>query len=92
MPVSKRAKVISLTKTLKKARPAKVAHIDRIRECVDQYKFIYVIRVSNMRNNLLKKVRSDWPTSKFFFGKVHLLGLRDKAMIVPVSVVVSRCR
>eukprot|EP00474_Spongospora_subterranea_P010253 CRZ10711.1 hypothetical protein [Spongospora subterranea] len=75
MAKSKRAKVVSLTKTLKKARPAKTAHIDTIRECVDRYRFIYIIQVANMRNNLMKKVRSDWATSKFFFGKNKIVGV-----------------
>ncbi|SPQ99564.1 unnamed protein product (mitochondrion) [Plasmodiophora brassicae] len=75
MPKSKRAKVVTLTKTLKKARPAKAAHLDLIRECVEKYSHIYIIRVQNMRNNLLKTVRGDWSTSRFFFGKNKLVSV-----------------
>ncbi|KAK3806628.1 MAG: ribosomal protein L10-domain-containing protein [Benniella sp.] len=73
MPKSKRNKVVTLTQTDKKGRAGKDALYDQIRECVDQYKYIWIFSVENMRNTYLKNVRSEWKTSRFFFGRTKVM-------------------
>ncbi|KAL0226004.1 hypothetical protein P9112_013328 [Eukaryota sp. TZLM1-RC] len=69
MPASKRARVVSLTKTDKKGRDQKNLLVERIRQIVPNYETIYVFRVSNMRNVLIKDLRKDWNDSVFLFGR-----------------------
>ncbi|OZJ02494.1 hypothetical protein BZG36_04373 [Bifiguratus adelaidae] len=69
MPKSKRSKLVSLTQTRKKGREGKESLIEELRRCVDEYLYIYLFSVSNMRNNFLKDVRTEWRTSRFFLGK-----------------------
>eukprot|EP01135_Chromosphaera_perkinsii_P002496 Nk52_evm12s224 gene=Nk52_evmTU12s224 len=69
MPKSKRNKSLWLTKTQSKGHALKENLVGSIRDGVEKYKYLYVIKVKNMRNNKLKAVRESWPSSKFFFGK-----------------------
>ncbi|KAJ1970406.1 mRNA turnover and ribosome assembly protein, partial [Dimargaris verticillata] len=69
MPRSKRVKLISLTKTEAKGRESKTELISQIQQCLDDYAYVYVFAVNNMRNAYLKEVRHAWKTSRFFFGK-----------------------
>ncbi|XP_074608018.1 mRNA turnover protein 4 homolog [Acropora palmata] len=69
MPKSKRSKVLSLTKTKKKGLELKTGLVKEIQECVDNYTFVYLFSVENMRNSKLKEVRDEWKRSRFFFGK-----------------------
>ncbi|KAF9432054.1 mRNA turnover 4 [Entomortierella beljakovae] len=73
MPKSKRNKIVSLTQTDKKGRAGKDALYDQIRECADQYKYIWVFSVENMRNTYLKNVRAEMRTSRFFFGRTRVM-------------------
>ena len=36
----------------------------QIQECVDNYAYIYVFSVENMRNSKLKEVRNEWKHSR----------------------------
>ena len=69
MPRSKRNKVVHLTKTAKKDREWKGGLIDDIRQCVDEYKNVYVFSWDNMRTNRLKLLRNELSTSRFFLGR-----------------------
>ncbi|KAJ1554415.1 mRNA turnover and ribosome assembly protein [Cladochytrium tenue] len=71
MPKSKRNKVVSLTRTQKRAtRDAKASLIERIRDAVDAYPFLHLISVSSMRNASMQRVREDLKgRARFFFGK-----------------------
>ncbi|KAG0220761.1 ribosomal protein L10-domain-containing protein [Mortierella sp. GBAus27b] len=73
MPKSKRNKVVTLTQTDKKGRAGKEALYDQIRESADEYKYIWIFSVENMRNTYLKNVRSEWKTSRFFFGRTKVM-------------------
>uniref|UniRef100_A0A1L8DGS4 Ribosome assembly factor mrt4 n=1 Tax=Nyssomyia neivai TaxID=330878 RepID=A0A1L8DGS4_9DIPT len=81
MPKSKRDKKISLTKTDRKGLVWKQHIIEDIQHCVTKYTHIYVFSVHNMRNTLLKELRTQWKDSRFFFGKNRImqLGLNEAA-------------
>ncbi|KAG0264803.1 mRNA turnover 4 [Mortierella polycephala] len=73
MAKSKRNKIVALTQTDKKGRAGKDALYEQIRESADQYKYVWVFSVANMRNTYLKSVRADWKTSRFFFGRTKVM-------------------
>lgn len=76
MPRSKRDKKISLTKTERKGLQWKQQIVEDIRNCVDKYPYIYLFSVQNMRNNLLKELRSEWKKdARFIFGKNRVMQL-----------------
>ncbi len=65
MPKSKRAKVVSLAKTVKRSKERKSDLVREVREAVDMYSNVYVFSVSNMRNNRLKDLRAHWINSRY---------------------------
>lgn len=74
MPKSKRAKVVHLSKTTKKGKELTLKLFAAIRESADQYSYIHVFAVDNMRNTYLKKVRSHFAsTGRMFFGKTKVM-------------------
>lgn len=76
MPRSKRDKKISLTKTERKGLQWKQQIVEDIRNCAQKYPNIYVFSVQNMRNNLLKELRSEWKKdARFIFGKKRVMQL-----------------
>ncbi|XP_065844070.1 mRNA turnover protein 4 homolog [Oscarella lobularis] len=75
MPKSKRAKLISLTRTKKKGVERKKTLLDEVRDSVDNYASIFVFSVENMRNSKLKDVRTQWKDSRFFFGKNKVMAV-----------------
>ncbi|KAF2074865.1 hypothetical protein CYY_003820 [Polysphondylium violaceum] len=75
MVKSKRNQVVNLTKVAKNPGEKKKKLVANIRESVDKYNYIYLFTYENMRNNLLKKVRTEWGTSKFLFGKNKVLSI-----------------
>ncbi|KAG8812682.1 mRNA turnover and ribosome assembly protein [Serendipita sp. 399] len=76
MPKSKRAKVVSLTKTDKKGRAKKEALVQEIQENLEKWKYLWVFEVGQMRNTYLKDIRADWKgTGRLFFGRVSVMAL-----------------
>ncbi|XP_031626124.1 mRNA turnover protein 4 homolog [Contarinia nasturtii] len=76
MPRAKRDKKISLTKTDRKGLQWKQQIVEDIRSCVQKYPNIYLFSVQNMRNNLLKDLRSEWKKdARFIFGKNRVMQL-----------------
>jgi mRNA turnover protein 4 len=73
MPKSKRNRVYTLSQTRKKGREMKSELLQEIRDCTDKYQHIFLFNVENMRNSKLKEVRSQWKSSRFFFGKNRVL-------------------
>mmetsp|Transcript_13880 Transcript_13880/g.16106 ORF Transcript_13880/g.16106 Transcript_13880/m.16106 type:complete len:245 (-) Transcript_13880:788-1522(-) len=70
MPKSKRAKVISLTKTKSAGRAGKAVNIERIQKSCDDYATIYLYSCANLRTNRLKELRSEMKDdSQFYMGK-----------------------
>ena len=72
MPRSKRAKVVSLTKTTGKGSDAKTATIEMLRSACDEYKHVFGIRFENMRTPAFKEVRAHFKESRLFLGKNKL--------------------
>jgi mRNA turnover protein 4 len=77
MPRARRNKVVSLTKTNKKTRVDKESLMDKVREAAQQYSFVWLFSIGNMRNAYLKEVRQLWDGSRLFYGK---LGVIKKAL------------
>lgn len=76
MPKSKRDKKVSLTKTERKGLQWKQQIVEDIRNCVEKYPNVFLFSVHNMRNNLLKDLRSEWKKdSRFIFGKNRVMQL-----------------
>ena len=74
MPLSKRNKVVALTKVKKQGREAKEKLLESVQEAVENYKNIFVLSFENMRSgpfkHLAHTMRED---SKFFLGKNKVL-------------------
>ncbi len=70
MPLSKRSKVVALTKVKKQGREAKENLVDSVQEAIANYKNVFVLSFENMRagpfKQLAHSMRAD---SKFFLGK-----------------------
>lgn len=83
MPKSKRARVVSLTQTQKKTRAHKDALIERIRDALDRYTDVYVVRLHNVRTNVLQQVREELSSSSVLFmgnNKIMMVAIgRDEA-------------
>jgi len=69
MPKSKRNKVVTLAKTTTKGKEGKHNLVTQIHSCLEDFTYLYVFSVNNMRTQLLKEVRAKWISSRFFFGK-----------------------
>ena len=69
MPVSKRNRVVALTKTSSKGRDLKTKMIDLLRESLDEYTSVYVLKFENMRAARFKEIRMHWKESRIFLGK-----------------------
>lgn len=72
MARSKRAKVISLTRTKAKTREHKESHMDAVRDAAQQHAYVWVFAVGNMRNTYLAEVRRLWAGSRMVFGKLRV--------------------
>ena len=67
---SKRAKLISLTKTLRKGKERKQTLVSDIRTSLDRYSSVFLFSVHNMRNQNLQTLRTTWrDKGRFFLGK-----------------------
>ncbi|CAO3611840.1 unnamed protein product [Mucor hiemalis] len=73
MPKSKRSTVVALTQTDKKGREGKEKLIENIHQCVDNYDYLFLYSVKDMRNSYLKEIRHDFKDSRFFFGKNRVM-------------------
>ena len=57
--------IVSLTQTKEKGREHKDAVVNKIREAVDNFKFIYVLQFDNMRTNAFKDLRAQLTDSRY---------------------------
>eukprot|EP00177_Eucheuma_denticulatum_P006474 GFKZ01011789.1.p1 GENE.GFKZ01011789.1~~GFKZ01011789.1.p1 ORF type:complete len:222 (+),score=42.49 GFKZ01011789.1:155-820(+) len=66
-----RERVVALTRTRKhlRGRESKQTVLEELRSMIDNYDGIYVISTENMRNALLKELRTTWRDSRIFFGR-----------------------
>ncbi|PVU96547.1 hypothetical protein BB561_001103 [Smittium simulii] len=75
MPRAKKSKLVHLTKTEAKGDALKKSLVESIHSCLDKYEYVYAFSVENMRNNLIKKVRTQLANSKFFYGKSRVMAI-----------------
>ncbi|SGZ07180.1 BQ5605_C031g10998 [Microbotryum silenes-dioicae] len=69
MPRSKRNTTVALTQTNKKDKAHKGQLIQTIRDCCEEFQYVWVFDVEHMRNNLLQEVRTAWKGSRIFLGR-----------------------
>ncbi|KAL7004268.1 mRNA turnover and ribosome assembly protein [Cystobasidiomycetes sp. EMM_F5] len=69
MPRSKRQTVVALTKTEKKTKEAKGNLLDKVKQHADEFKYIWVFHIENMRTKCLQEVRDHWKGSKIMLGR-----------------------
>jgi hypothetical protein len=58
---------VSLTKTKVKGKDLKTKLVSTLRNAIDEYERIYVLRYENMRAVMFKDIRMDWRESKSVF-------------------------
>lgn len=73
MPRSKRARPVALRGAEKKHRAGKETLYAGIRGCLDEFVYVWVFSVDNMRNTYLKQVRHEWSDSRIFFGRTKVM-------------------
>eukprot|EP01094_Clydonella_sp_ATCC50884_P010162 TRINITY_DN1973_c0_g1_i1.p1 TRINITY_DN1973_c0_g1~~TRINITY_DN1973_c0_g1_i1.p1 ORF type:complete len:223 (+),score=54.67 TRINITY_DN1973_c0_g1_i1:113-781(+) len=75
MPKSKRAKIVSLTKTPKRRQERKGELVLEVQKAAREYKHIWVIHHHGVGNITMKEVRRRWGTSRFFLGKNKVMAV-----------------
>jgi len=67
---------VSMTQAKKKGREGKESLVEQIRESVDSFPHVYVFAIENVRNSLLKDIRTEQKdSSRFFMGKNKVMAL-----------------
>ena len=56
---------MSLTNVAPKGKEGKGQLIEEVRNCVDEYKYVYVFEPHNMRSNFLKDIRNQLSSTKY---------------------------
>lgn len=64
MPKSKRARVVHLSKVEKKGKELSEKLFNNVREAAENFQYIFLFDVENMRNNYLKEVRQEFSDSR----------------------------
>lgn len=70
MPKSKRAKVVHLSKTEKKGKELSQKLFANVQEAADNFQYIFVFAVENMRNSYLKGVRAEFSDSRYVLLRI----------------------
>ncbi|CCE85825.1 Piso0_005460 [Millerozyma farinosa CBS 7064] len=73
MPRSKRSKLVTLAQTEKKDRSNKVRIFDDVRSALDTYRYVWVLKLDDVRTPVLQEIRNDWTGSKLILGKRKVL-------------------
>ncbi|PRP86492.1 mRNA turnover protein 4 [Planoprotostelium fungivorum] len=73
MPKSKKNKVVHTSKTESKGKEKKKELVEDIQKQLEKFEFAYIITPHNMRNTSIKDVRTQFPDSRFFFGKNRIM-------------------
>ncbi|ABN67835.1 predicted protein [Scheffersomyces stipitis CBS 6054] len=73
MPRSKRSKLVTLAQTDKKGKENKTRIFDDVRSALDEFQFVWVLQLDDVRTPVLQDIRSDWSGSKLILGKRRVL-------------------
>lgn len=73
MPKSKRNRVVPTSKTTKNRKQLVQRLHSNIQAAADEYAYIWVFDVQNMRNTFIKSVRTELADSRIFMGKTKLM-------------------
>ncbi|RLV89114.1 Ribosome assembly factor MRT4 [Spathaspora sp. JA1] len=73
MPRSKRSKLVTLAQTDKKTKENKTRIFDEVRSALDEYQYVWVLQLNDIRTPVLQDIRSDWNGSKLLLGKRKVL-------------------
>ena len=63
------AHTVSLTKVGGKGRDFKATLVQTLRESLDVYKHVFLLKFENLRSCRMRDVRMDWKESRIFLGK-----------------------
>lgn len=64
---------MTLAQTDKKGRENKVRIFDEVREALDLFKYVWVLKLDDVRTPVLQDIRQDWTGSKLLLGKRRVL-------------------
>lgn len=97
MPVSKRNKIVALTKVKKTNRAAKEELIDEVRIACCSFKRAYILSFENQRNSHIKLFRDRLKPGRLFYGKnkviqVALGTLPEVEVANNIHTLSKRCR
>ena len=73
MPKSRRSKIITLAQTDKKGRENKERLFDDVRAALDQYRYVWVLNLADVRTPVLQEIRQDWAGLTLVMGKRRVL-------------------
>lgn len=73
MPRSKRSKLVTLAQTDKKGKENKTRIFDEVRSALDEFQYVWVLQLDDVRTPVLQDIRSDWTGSKLILGKRRVL-------------------
>ncbi|KAG7661905.1 MRT4 [[Candida] subhashii] len=73
MPRSKRSKLVTLAQTDKKTKENKTRIFDEVRSALDEYRYVWILKLDDIRTPVLQDIRSDWTGSKLLLGKKRVL-------------------
>ncbi|KAK6462720.1 hypothetical protein DFJ63DRAFT_170170 [Scheffersomyces coipomensis] len=73
MPRSRRSKLVTLAQTDKKGKENKTRIFDEVRSALDEYTYVWVLQLDDVRTPVLQDLRSDWVGSKLILGKRRVL-------------------
>lgn len=72
MPRSKRSKLISLSKVEKRGKEFKTVCINNVHSLLDEFRFVWAVKIEHTRNRVIHEIRSDWKGSRLLYGKKTL--------------------
>lgn len=73
MPRSKRSKLVTLAQTDKKGRENKTRIFDEVRSALDEFRYVWILQLDDVRTPVLQDIRTDWTGSKLILGKRRVL-------------------
>lgn len=73
MPKSKRSRLVTLANTEKKGKENKIRIFDEVRSALDEFNFVWILQLDDIRTPILQDIRGDFIGSKLILGKRRVL-------------------